>query len=197
METFQTLRRNIGILGLFLPFILLIGAGPRPSISHYYYTNMGIVFTGVLWAFGLMLISYKGHRGDDKITNIAGFLIIIVSLIPTSHLAGESVAVNAHQNAVLNKIHLFSAGLFFYIMGYMSLFKFTKAKRDNRAKRRRNKYYKIAGLMVWLSISVLIPVTLLGWNITGNDVFIGETVALFFFGTSWLVKSKSLTAIGL
>jgi len=197
--TYQNLRTNIGLLGLLLPIILAFGVDfeIKPSISHFYYTDMGVVFTGVLWVFGWLLISYRGYDSDNLITTIAGVLIIIVSLVPTAHLAGENQAPNAHQDEMKNYIHLFSAGTFFILMGYMSFCSFTQESGIGLVKTRRRRIYRVSGVMVWLSIALLIPVTTLEINLTGIDVYLGETVALFFFGISWLVKSKSLKMIGL
>ena len=191
--THQNLRRNIGVLGILLPVILAIGNGfdIKPSISHFYYTPMGIVFTGILWVFGLLLFSYRGHdRIDNLWTNISGVLILIVSVIPTSCLPGECNAVNAHTHAVLNLVHLTCAASFFMLMGAMSFFRFSISKKNR-------KLYRICGAMVWVSIGSLAIDVFFDLKITEIDVFLGESIALFFFGSAWLVKSKSLRSIGL
>lgn len=197
--TYQNLRRNIGLLGLTLPLILAMGVGLdiRPSISHFYYTNMGVIFTGTLWIFGALLIAYVGYDNDNAITSIAGILIIIVSIVPTQYIGDESQAVNAHQTEWKDYIHLFSAGTFFALMGYMSFFSFTRELGRKPYKIRRRKIYRVSGVMVWVSIGSLIPVTIFDIHVTSIDVFLMETVALMFFGTSWLVKSKSLRSVGL
>lgn len=201
--THSNLRRNIGLLGLFLPLILAVGNGfdIKPSISHFYYTDMGVVFTGVLWVFGLQLFSYKGYKenkvGDNLLTNLAGILIIVVSVIPTSCLPGECIAVNAHSNPVLNKIHLFSAGMFFVLMGWMSYFRFTQGLGTSARQKRLKVIYKVCGVFVWVSIGSLMLDIFLEVKLTEIDVFLGETIALFFFGSAWLIKSRSLRNLGL
>ena len=59
-------RKTIGILGIALPFVLLLGAliiyqtGLQTSISSYYYTGMRDVLVGTLVAYGIFLFSYTG-----------------------------------------------------------------------------------------------------------------------------------------
>jgi len=197
--THANLRMNIGIIGVLLPFILAAGVRfeIRPSISHFYYTSMGVVFTGVLWVFGLLLISYKGHNhskiSDNILTNLAGFLIVIASLVPTSCMDGECDAVNGHQDSTLNCIHLISAGVFFILMGWMSFFRFTRNKKEHR---NRIKLYKFCGLMVWVSIAGMLLDIIFEVKLTEIDVFIWESLTLFFFGSSWLIKSNFLRKLG-
>ncbi len=78
--SYLTLRKAVGILGMALPAALLIGffifdAGCDfpPSISHFYYTDLGNIFVGTLCAVSLFLFSYNGHDKGDKVTaKIAG-----------------------------------------------------------------------------------------------------------------------------
>ncbi len=62
-----TLRRTVGILGVLLPLLLAIGCfvvGPSctellESISHYYDTEVGDVFVGILFAIAWFLFAYR------------------------------------------------------------------------------------------------------------------------------------------
>ena len=127
------IRELLGWLGMLLPFILIIGQiitveNPRKgpvflnSISHYHYSNVGIIFTGVLMSFALLLISYKGiedkskYLTDNNITNLAGVLAIIVVLIPTKYAVGLEHTPNCHSSDFLSNIHLISAGAFLSLL---------------------------------------------------------------------------------
>jgi hypothetical protein len=69
--SYLTLRKTIGWLGLLLPVVLFFGnyiisfvteyensCNPfKSSISHYYYTRMGEIFTGTLCAVSLFLFT--------------------------------------------------------------------------------------------------------------------------------------------
>ncbi|MBI3136662.1 MAG: hypothetical protein HYZ14_18455 [Bacteroidetes bacterium] len=215
----KALPRNLGILGITLPFILWIGQGLAPSISHYYYSDLGIYFTGVLFAFGLFLYAYKGYKpttekiSDNAICNAAGICAIATALIPTSFKTEELVPYdfltkggpNAHNNDIAGIIHLSCAGLFLIIMGYLAFFRFTMSGKSKSAYYARRFYlYRICGVMVWISIALMAAdFVYKHFNhqlfFSPYDVYFGELIALVFFGTAWLVKSqiKLLKYVGL
>lgn len=95
--TYRRIRSAIGTLGMGLPIVLLtlpllpfFKTSIQESISHYYYTNLRELFTGVLCAVGLFLIRYKGHqnpqwwKNDSLLTNIAGAAAFGIALFPTN-----------------------------------------------------------------------------------------------------------------
>jgi len=205
------LRRVLGTLGIALPFILPIGvilsnsnSDPfQPSISHYYYTNMGDVFVGVLWGFGLFLFSYKGYDvatskvSDNVLTNIAGLFAVGVSLFPTV----SARCIDCHPSWV-GTLHLGFAALFFLILGYMSIFVFTDSNKPpeerSPSKKRRNVLFIIFGIIIWACMIALF-VYFMFFN-TGEPtrtVYIFETISLLAFGTSWLIKGRALRFMGL
>lgn len=205
------LRRNLGILGLSLPLILFLGnwilfdtSRVQPSISHYYYTGMTVYFTGVLWAFGMFLYAYKGFKleddeyvSDNLATNLAGIFAIGTALFPTEICeqgCGQiQDTMNGHANEIIGFVHFSCAGLFLIIMGWISIFRFTKTKPDKMYKRHKRLTYIIAGYTVWGCILfLLIDMFILPEPLHWTDVFIAETIALIAFGTSWLVKSEAV-----
>ncbi len=215
-QTHLTLRRNLGIIGIALPplLIALNKFTILPSLSHYYYSESNVLFIGLLFAFGLYLFSYRGYKmdkskrdfiDDNWITNLAGILIIIVAFIPTGanpdiickyHLFN---APRGHNNNIYSTIHLLSAAGFFLIMAYLSYFRFTrsnnchKTQQDTRVKKRRNNFYKASAIIIVLSLVFIFVFDFLSKSpFSEYIVIIGETMALFAFGSSWLIKSKSL-----
>ena len=203
---FLTLRKVLGILGFLLPFALILGNGRKveESISHYYYTDMSVVFTGVLITFGLFLISYKGYLkekgeflSDNTITNWAGIFAIIVALVPTACSYCESGAPNGHNDSIASTVHLVCAGLFITLMGYMSFNQFVKGEHQDPTAKKRKRLYRISGLVIWAVIAALLVEVIIDDQFTKYDVFIGETIALVFFGIAWLVKGEALEKIGL
>lgn len=198
--TYLALRRNLGILGITLPLVLYIGNGLKvePSISQYYYTDMMVVFTGILIAFGLFLFSYKGPErtteviNDDWLTNVAGLLAIITALVPTA-CSGCLDVPNGHNNHIIGLVHLVSAAGFFLIMGWISFFRFTKGEYDKvDLKAKRKPIYYTCGVIIWACIILLFIDIKFDLNYTGKDIFIGETVALVFFGIAWFIKGEAL-----
>lgn len=109
--SYITIRRAIGWLGMLLPFALLVGNFTvnslgilnnsffiqpecssiysaqhsfKSSISHFYYTSVGELFTGILITVALFMFCYKGHKqrkgekgfSDSTLTNLAGFFAL-------------------------------------------------------------------------------------------------------------------------
>lgn len=207
------IRKLIGSLGLSLPFILPLSEGEfLTSISHYYYhTLSSLLFTIIVSTFALFLISYKGYKfdkttetiSDDLITNIGGFAALIVVFVPTYCFESQSDVIEqlcqtqnyplfGHANKTLNTIHLVSAGVFIFSMGWMSKYKFTRS--DDEGK---NKIHRFCGTMVWGAIAALILLVIAdlihdGFRITQYDVYILETIAIIPFGISWLIKGDAI-----
>src|SRR5271169_6182359 len=98
--SYLAMRRLIGILGIALPFIMILGgfAQGEPvvqgSISGYYYTNMRDFFVGILSGVALFLISYKGYeRIDDIVANMSGVFALGMIVFPTAIYSGKTVRV--------------------------------------------------------------------------------------------------------
>ena len=206
--SYQTLRRLLGELGILLPLVLFVfnGFSIESSISHYYYTQAGTIFTSILVAFGLFLFTYRGHKinkipenkewiSDNGLTNIGGVLAVITALIPTAFGADyqhNCVHLLCHNERLLEIIHLLSAVGFLGIMGGMAFFKFTLSPKENGDWRRT--LYKAAGLIVWGCIGLMaVYLYLRHQQIISfkNGIFWGETMALVSFGTAWLVKGRA------
>lgn len=209
-------RKLIGTLGLALPVLLPIAKGEfLASISHYYYSTLSsLFFIIILSAFGLFLMSYKGYKkdieteqiSDDFLTNIGGLAALVVVFIPTACDGCSSFSIIeicqsdnfplfGHNNSVLNRIHLISAGVFILCMGWMSKYKFT---RGNKTK--HNIIYNRCGNLVFISVALLIVGIVLEnfeINFLINDyyVYIFETIAVIAFGVSWLIKGKAIENI--
>jgi len=92
--SYLKLRLFIGVLGLIMPLILPLGnkllrnSGVlEPSISHYYYSIMHVVFMAILCMLGSFLITYRGtskHKGWERFASIvAGICALGVATFPT------------------------------------------------------------------------------------------------------------------
>ena len=211
------IRKLIGILGLALPFALPLTANDfLSSISHYYYLPLpSLILIIILSTLALFLISYKGYKidgtgakeylSDDWITNIGGLAALIVVIVPTCCYGSESVEVEAicelenypllgHDLSWKDSIHLISAVVFLFAMGWMSIYKFTRGSEKDSLE---YMIYNICGYLVWGSIGVLFVYFALKRLI--NDfpeakyiIYIMETIAVVPFGVSWLIKGKTM-----
>jgi len=201
----DTLRLGIGVLGLTMPLLLILGAwGLQTSISDYYYTNMRDYFEGVMFFLAFFLSAYRpyGQDGwrDNWITNLAAFCALLLALFPTNnvslgHLAQNLVLkfVNPELSGLL---HNCGAGGLFTCFAVLSLFFFTKGKKDERTTRKsiRNAIYIVCGLGIAAGIGFIGVSTTLAPGQTGRDllnILVPESLSLVLFGFSWLVKGSA------
>lgn len=102
LYSYYRIRKIIGILGILLPILIFAFYGELlSSISHYYYTKSTVFFIAILFAFGLLLISYKGYEkdkdteklSDNLITHIGGVAALLVVLLPTACIGSNSAEI--------------------------------------------------------------------------------------------------------
>lgn len=182
------LRSMLGWLGMLLPWIVVILIGYFPqSISATWYTNACTVFMIILGSASILLISYKGYSLIDDITlTCSGIAGLGICLFPCSNTS-EHIKVGTFliDNHVSNILHCAFAIVFFGLLAYNSLFLFTKSNGEKtKQKKARNAIFIVCGIGMVASFLILfIP------NIPCK-VWVMETVALFFFGISFLTKAN-------
>jgi hypothetical protein len=204
--SFLAMRRLIGILGISLPIIVVIGgflqsgSVVQGSISGYYYTNMRDFFVGLLCVVSLFLMSYRGYEKiDDLIGNLSGVFAMGIVVFPTSMFCGQVVKVGIFllNDDISEYIHLTFGTLFFLSLSFNSIFLFTRRHPGvlGREKRRRNIIYRFCGIVMILAIvcTTIYTIFLRDTYISKfYPVLILESIALFAFGISWLVKGYTL-----
>jgi len=210
--SYLTLRKAIGWLGLLLPFVLIFGNALanalydyeygcsifKSSVSHYYYTRMGEVFVGTIFAFALFLFCYKGpEKIDSRLSNIAGLFALGIALFPTS--SEEAITCNLRNytsSETIGNIHFACAALFFLTLAHMSFWIFTKSgpiKTPQKIK--RNFIYRTCALVMVGTLAIIAVYVL--WIRDANaslenyyPIFWLEAIALVAFGFSWLIKGE-------
>lgn len=207
--TYRRLRQAIGYLGIGLP-ILLVGFSLfpvfkteiQPSISAYYYTNLRDIFTGTLAAVGFFMISYRGHRdpsvwkNGQLLTNIAGVMAIGVAFIPDAPKAEHQEVFSLIPNyySWLSKLHYLFAALLFGIFALLAINVFTigqnKAENIPVSTINENNIYRFCGRAI-LVLIILVPVSKI-IDLFRYSTLVLEALALFFFGTAWLIKGRAL-----
>lgn len=209
VDSYRRIRKSIGVLGVSLPIILcLFSVIPffktsiQPSISHYYYTHLRELFTGVLCAVGLFLIRYKGHsnpnffKNDSMLTNIAGFMAFGIALMPTSpsSVSEKIYTLIPLDFEWLGWLHYGFAGIFFLALSIISINVFTIGQESNKdipySIVNENNIYKTCGFLMLLFM-VLTPICA-KFNCFASSTLIFEALMLFAFGTSWLIKGRVL-----
>lgn len=193
--SYLTLRTLIGSLGILIPVLLAIGGFLfsssmvlEHSISNYYYTPMGDVLVGVLFVMGFFLLTYKGYERIDNIAGSLGFIFALgVALFPCN---SDFLAVRI--------THFVSAALLFGVFVFFSLCLFTKThegKEPSTGKKNRNVVYWVCGFAMILFL-VLIALSFLFLSPQARNayklIFWLESLALWAFGISWLVKGRLL-----
>jgi uncharacterized membrane protein len=210
--SYLTLRKAVGILGIILPFLLMIGfkifnkncAFP-PSISHFYYTDMGNWFVGTLCAVALFMFCYNGHDLSDKVASkLAATFALLTAMFPTNFttfmtMSSCSRIREEEANQVANLIHYISASLLFATFAYFSLIEFTKSNKRGmmgKQKKKRNTVYRICG---WVIVGCITTIAVISFVDDLNEklknfkpTFVLETLALIAFGFSWLVKGETI-----
>lgn len=190
------LRAMLGWLGMLLPFIVLImsvlyGYKFPDSISTTYYIPTCITpFMIILGSSAILLISYKGYdKTDDIVCTLAGIFALGICLFSCIGGVKPDDIVGTFQipARISGWIHNVCAVLFFALLSFNSLFLFTKSSGvKTRKKKIRNAIYIVCGIGMILSLLLIIPV--MKNNIYGG-IWGVETLALLFFGISWLTKS--------
>lgn len=232
--SYLKIRRAIGWLGLLLPFMLLTGniivnklnilnsnffiklscyTKPyqaqdsfKASISHYYYSTVGELFTGVLCAVALFMFCYRGHKlragekglSDNAMANLTGFFALGVVVFPTG--AGGCIGDNMRiflSSTYTGYIHFGFASLFFISLALMSMVNFRRTEvRKQFGKLKNHKTYLICGIGMLACLALIFIYSMwiekmdIKWLNSINPVFCLEAIALIFFGTSWLIKGQ-------
>ena len=181
------LRAIIGWLGMLLPWIVVILIGYFPhSISATWYTHACTVFMIILGSASFLLISYKGYELIDDIlltcSGVAGMGICLFPCAITAH--HDKVGTFMIDNQLSNIFHTVFAVIFFCLLAYNSIFLFTKGSGEFTARKKiRNIIFRVCGIGMVASFAILlIPFD--------YKVWVMETIALFFFGISFLTKAN-------
>ena len=189
--SYRNLRAIIGYIGLTLPVVLLLAGVVdghiESSISAYYYTKVGNVFTGALCVIGIFLLAYRltSWAVDTITTTLAGIAALGVAFF---HAAPKNATLNQLR---LANVHLTCATVLFILLGAISLFIFPRDMSPDQPDRRwRVICYRGLGALIWLSI-ILMPTlnALAGSFYDDNHVFfILETICVMAFAVSFILK---------
>jgi len=193
------LRKGVGIISLALPIVLLVGkpvldgGGMPGSISAYYYTSMRNYFVGSLCALAVFLFSYKYAPRDNFLSTATALFALGVVFFPTTPPGSATTWTGV--------VHLVCAASFFLLLAYFAYFVFTRPPLPREQvevrKRARNQVYRVCGATVVVCL-LLVPVSDLVLSDAArarvHPLFWLETLAIFAFSTSWLVKGGFLFA---
>lgn len=177
----------------------------KQSISHYYYSAVGEIFTGTISAVSLFMFCYKGHHNrpgefglsDNALTNIIGLSALGVVLFPTSSAICISDNLRIFMSSKISgTIHLVMAAIFFISLSVMSIINFRRT--EDVTKFGKELKHKV---MLYCGVSMLVCILLIFLydRILENKyeqidnlkpVFWLESIALIFFGICWMIKGQ-------
>lgn len=203
--SYLTQRRLIGILGISLPILLWLyscikGETIQISISHYYFTQMRNLFVAIICVVSIFLLTYKGYETIDRVVSLlAGFFGLIVVFVHTSYKNPSEPCLHVPE-PITGTIHVVSAGLFLLCLAFMSGFLFTKTtpgvKKVVGRKRTRNIIYIACAVVMVLCIVIMIMYFAIQSFFNSlceiRPVFWLETISLWAFGFSWVIKGETL-----
>lgn len=219
-STMKRLRRAIGIIGLTLPLVflagvVLFGVPMQNSISEFFFTGLREVFVSASAGVGLFLLAYQGYPkrpgeilSDRLLTDIAGASVFATAFIPTLCRQSECYhpltlfdqLIPSTANGIQGALHLGAAGIFLSALGLISLRLFTRSGVNMTIqKQRRNHCYRAFGWIILSMVATLATVKLgfprLGqaWDTGWHFTFWTESIALWAFGLSWLLKGEAMT----
>jgi len=194
VHSYQFLRRAIGLIGMALPFVLIIGLWLWPShdvlasISGYYYSPLRGVFVGSMCAVGVFLLSYSGTEFfEDLISDIAGVAAICVALFPTT----PPPPVSGTQH-VIATVHAVCALVFFGMLALFCLLRFPRVNEGETPATVRPKWHNVvfyaAGGVIVASLLLVAVASRIPGVEPIHPMVILETAAIFAFGVAWIVK---------
>jgi len=221
VRSYLNLRTGAGIMGLLLPIVFIIGEAAflrggvhvRGSISAYYHSSMRDVFVAGLSAIGFLLLMYmtaQPRTWDYWLSTIAGVAILGVVFFPTRRVGiqpgaplcgvepeppGCSPVQQALGENAVATVHFICAGIFIACLAAIA-FIFAYREKKYEDDRRMEVLQKICGwaivvAVVWVAVGGLLRLTL--GQLT--PLYLGEVVAIWAFGTSWLLKGRNLKAL--
>jgi hypothetical protein len=188
----------IGLVAFTMPIVLVLGnwalgGSTQGSISAYYYTKVGAWFIGSQFVLGVFFLSYNyrplpRYKWDNIWSNVACVAMIIVAVIPTKQPGTEG--------SFGSTCHLVAAGLVFVLLAYFAFFRFTMSKEGatiTSKKRQRNVLYRVCGGIIAVAIVLLLlGAVAIDEPKSWHAVLVLESIAIFAFGVSWLVKGGFL-----
>jgi hypothetical protein len=193
------LRKAVGIIGLALPFALVLGKvafgmpGIESSISSYYYTIMGDVFVGSLCAIGVFLITYRGYEHVDEVAGkLAALFSIGTALLPTQPINPTSGQI------LVGRLHIILACSLFLTLAFFALVLFRKTnpnKVPTPQKIQRNSIYSACGYGILFCITLALALNFVPESspiFYYSPLFWLESAAILLFGISWLVKGEAI-----
>lgn len=191
--TYRNLRAMIGWIGLSLPAVLLtaglIDGHLESSLSTYYYTNVGVYFTGTLCVIGVFLLAYRFNDAalENNATTLAGAAALGVAFF---HAAPPDATASQLRMAA---VHLTCAAVLFFLLGLIAVVLFPTDVPPARAW--QGWTYRALGLVIWGAIALMILLNAVIPEIYNRArlFFWLESVCVIAFASAFILKGHLKT----
>lgn len=214
LRSYLFMRTLIGIIGVALPIVLLLVDGflfraekpARGSLSAYYHSGMRDVFVGSLCATAVFLVAYKvfERQAENLLSIVAGIAALGVALFSTGRPEDADLAMTPLQErlgeTVVTRVHFGCAMAFIGCLVVVSYFFGRREgdrgqRRDDHVARRSPAFWRrfhwVCAAGICVAVAFIVVTKVAGW-LDDYSLLIGEAVAVFVFGLSWLAKGLEL-----
>lgn len=186
-------RRIVGGVGFFIPALCMLynylfnEKVIQHSVSHYYFSPGGTIFTLTMGLLSAFFIIYKGYDKYDKLTTVLiGMAGTIIILFPTN--ANEDSLYQLKVNT--GTIHMIASAVFFILIAYMIGFRFTKSNGAmTKRKLERNKVYRYCSVVIISAVAAIAITTFL--NANHLTIWL-EWVCISAFSIAYLIKGETI-----
>lgn len=189
---YYTSLRDVFVVTLCAMSLFLITYRGRNEVEKWI-TNLAGLF-GLITAF--VPTSFKhdiflpAYQIVSKAKPYRVISLDVLDRLKAFHQTAPHKIIPADHVHLMGTIHLVSASLFFLLLGYLSYFQFGKTAPQKSAKKR---WFQAYGIIIGVVILALIPCAsdrFAPFYAQYKLVFWGETICLFAFGFSWLIKGQ-------
>ena len=220
LASYLWLRVAVGVMGIALPVVLLVGdslvldtaMSMKPSLSAYYHSAMRDFYVAVLFATGVVLVTYRIAERDFSawLSFVAGLAVLLVALAPTGLPPGCSPGADAPAEgcprltdlqayfgeALLASTHRWASIVFILAMALLTVI--FALQEDNRRRSADARAPWFWGSFHWACAMVMLAALAFNgvsdvvgfWR--GYTLTVVESVCAAAFGASWLAKGAEL-----
>lgn len=212
VASYLQVRKAIGLTGIALPFLLILysliadQSGPKGSISAYFYSGGREILVGCLFAIGVFLFAYKGFDKDlrkptDKlVSRLAAIGAVGVAFSPmwfaNSGAIVEPVPTwfqSLFGKSIAGAMHGVFAVLFFVSIATFCIINFCRwepGTDPDDEKKARNRVFRFLGVFILICTIAFLAGSI--FSFPGPFVFWAETLAVWAFGLSWVIKGEAI-----
>ena len=213
-RSYLLMRVVIGVVGILLPIVIVVGDVVldsddddfRASISAYYHSGVRDVFVAGLAVTAFFLLTYKVFEVnlDNTLSMAAGLGALGVALLPTSLPDGVDGLTPLQDwlgEGPTATLHFYSAVLFIGSLGVLSFwfgFREGNRAREGRRAHRSPRFWRVFhwSCAAVIGMAVLYMLVTKGFKVgDSHSLLIGETLAIWAFGASWLMKGLELDVL--